>query len=61
MAFLAEHGFDFNKVFKSGIPYLTPNQEARLLNRLKERQKPREAFELISVPESDKEQIETIW
>nr|XP_022318023.1 poly(A)-specific ribonuclease PARN-like isoform X1 [Crassostrea virginica] len=37
--FLASQGFDFNKVFKEGIPYLTSMQESELRDFLEERHK----------------------
>ncbi|XP_064601718.1 poly(A)-specific ribonuclease PARN-like [Liolophura sinensis] len=33
--FLASHGFDFNKAFKEGIPYLSPTHEQTLRDNLK--------------------------
>lgn len=62
MAFLADQGFDFNKLFKSGIPYLTPGDEEALLKRLEDRQKSREEVSnVVPIPENDREQIEDIW
>ncbi|XP_072029451.1 poly(A)-specific ribonuclease PARN-like [Amphiura filiformis] len=37
MDFLASHGFDFNKVFREGIPYLTPSDKERMLELVRER------------------------
>lgn len=35
--FLASQGFDFNKVFRSGIPYLTQEEESQLREQYEER------------------------
>ncbi|KAG7212022.1 hypothetical protein KM043_011217 [Ampulex compressa] len=59
--FLANQGFDFNKLFKHGIPYLTTSEEERLTKRLEERQKAREeVLESIPISDYDKPQIEEI-
>ncbi|KAF6020993.1 PARN [Bugula neritina] len=34
--FLTSHGFDFNKVFRDGIPFLKPAEESKALDRLME-------------------------
>lgn len=62
MSFLADRGFDFNKLFNEGIPYLTNAEEEKLSKRLEERQKVREDnTELIPIPDDDRPQIEEIW
>ena len=64
MSFLASQGFDFNKLFKFGIPYLTANEEERLVKRLEEKQKMREETvggELLHISDVDRPQIEEIW
>nr|CAB3264978.1 poly(A)-specific ribonuclease PARN [Phallusia mammillata] len=40
--FLTKQGFDFNKAFKNGIPYLRPNEEATVRATLEEKQTFRE-------------------
>ncbi|KAK9309234.1 hypothetical protein QLX08_000987 [Tetragonisca angustula] len=63
MSFLASQGFDFNKLFKFGIPYLTANEEERLVKRLEEKQKMREETvggELLHISDVDRPQIEEI-
>ncbi|RXN35947.1 poly(A)-specific ribonuclease PARN isoform X2 [Labeo rohita] len=35
--FLVSQGFDFNKVFRSGIPYLTQEEESQLREQYEER------------------------
>ena len=62
IAFLANQGFDFNKLFKYGIPYLTKSEEDKLNKKLEEKQKEREdGFDLIPIPDNDKPQINEIW
>lgn len=63
IAFLANQGFDFNKVFKFGIPYLNANEEEKLVKCLQERQKIKEEYnqEMIPISDNDKPQIEEIW
>lgn len=63
MVFLANQDFDFNKLFKHGIPYLNINEEENLLKRMKEKQKQREEYldATISISDADKPQIEEIW
>ncbi|XP_053595175.1 poly(A)-specific ribonuclease PARN isoform X1 [Microplitis demolitor] len=59
--FLASQGFDFNKLFREGIPYLTTSDEDKLKNKLSDRQKAREdGLELIPISDDDKPQIEEI-
>ncbi|XP_012258948.2 poly(A)-specific ribonuclease PARN-like [Athalia rosae] len=61
MSFLADRGFDFNKLFHKGIPYLTSAEEEKLGKKIEERQKAREdAPDLIPIPEDDRLQIEEI-
>nr|XP_033321022.1 poly(A)-specific ribonuclease PARN-like isoform X2 [Megalopta genalis] len=61
IAFLSAQDFDFNKLFKLGIPYLTTSEEEVLVKRLEERQKAREEVpELIPIAEKDKPQITEI-
>lgn len=63
IAFLANQDFDFNKLFKYGIPYLSASEEERLVKRLEERQKNKEEYnqDLIPISDNDKPQIEEIW
>ena len=61
ISFLATQGFDFNKLFNLGIPYLTTIEEEKLVKRLEERQKARdEVQELIPISDDDRPQIEEI-
>ncbi|XP_014206531.1 poly(A)-specific ribonuclease PARN isoform X2 [Copidosoma floridanum] len=62
IAFLANQGFDFNKLFKYGIPYLTKEEEEKLNKKLEEKQKARDEdeFDLIPIPDQDKSKIEEI-
>ncbi|XP_076228203.1 poly(A)-specific ribonuclease PARN isoform X3 [Nomia melanderi] len=61
VSFLIAQGFDFNKLFNLGIPYLTTSEEEKLLKRLEERQKARdEVPELIPISDEDKPQITNI-
>ncbi|XP_046483955.1 poly(A)-specific ribonuclease PARN isoform X2 [Neodiprion pinetum] len=61
MSFLADRGFDFNKLFNKGIPYLTSAEEEKLGKKLEERQKARDdGLELIPIPDDDRPQIEEI-
>ena len=39
--FLISNDFDFNKLFKDGIPYLRPGDEARLRETISDRQESR--------------------
>lgn len=63
IAFLANQDFDFNKLFKHGIPYLSASEEEKLVKRLEEKQKLKEELnqDLIPIPDNDKSQIEEIW
>lgn len=63
IAFLANQDFDFNKLFKHGIPYLSASEEEKLVKRLEEKQKLKEELnqDLIPIPDNDKPQIEEIW
>lgn len=62
IAFLANQDFDFNKLFKYGIPYLSANEEEKLAKRLEEKQKVKEENnqDLIPISDTDKPQIEEI-
>nr|XP_012151358.1 PREDICTED: poly(A)-specific ribonuclease PARN-like isoform X2 [Megachile rotundata] len=61
LSFLANQGFDFNKLFKLGIPYLTMTEEEKLTKRLEKRQKLKEETpELVPITDDDKPQIEDI-
>ncbi|XP_063979026.1 poly(A)-specific ribonuclease PARN-like isoform X2 [Diachasmimorpha longicaudata] len=61
IAFLARQGFDFNKLFTKGIPYLTSIEEDKLVKRYEEKQKIRgEGLDMISISEEDKPQISEI-
>ena len=42
--FLIRHGFDFNMVFKQGIPFLRQNEEANMKIMLQEKQAHRDSF-----------------
>lgn len=63
IAFLANQDFDFNKLFKYGIPYLRASEEEKLVKRLEEKQKIKEEnnVDLIPISDNDKPQIEEIW
>lgn len=63
ISFLVNQGFDFNKLFKYGIPYLTKDEEEKLNKKLEEKQKAREddEFDLIPIPDSDKLKIDEVW
>ncbi|XP_018397001.1 PREDICTED: poly(A)-specific ribonuclease PARN-like isoform X2 [Cyphomyrmex costatus] len=62
IAFLANQDFDFNKLFKYGIPYLTASDEEKFVKRLEEKHKAKEEsyHDIIPVPDNDKPQIEKI-
>lgn len=64
VVFLANQNFDFNKLFKYGIPYLNLNEEKKLLKRMEEKQKQREEHNdtiTLTTSNTDKLQIEEIW
>lgn len=63
IAFLANQDFDFNKLFRHGIQYLSASEEEKLAKRLEEKQKLKEELnqDLIPIPDNDKPQIEEIW
>lgn len=62
MSFLASQEFDFNKLFKLGIPYLTASEEEKLIKRLEEKQKIRdETLEILPISDVERPQIEDIW
>ncbi|XP_012535917.1 poly(A)-specific ribonuclease PARN isoform X2 [Monomorium pharaonis] len=62
IAFLANQDFDFNKLFKHGIPYLCASNEEKLVKRLEEKQKLKEENNQESIPisDNDRPQIEEI-
>lgn len=62
MAFLANQNFDFNKLFKHGIPYLSASEEEKLVKRMEERQKLKEDNnqDIIPISDNDRPQIEEI-
>lgn len=59
--FLASQGFDFNKVFKEGIPYLTSTQESELRDLMEERHKQYKQFSspAFVTPDSGAEAVTT--
>jgi len=69
MEFLSNHNFDFNKLFKHGIPFLTAPDEQVLRNELISRYKqncsqaqvqtPSKVSDLIPIPDNHKAEIET--
>ncbi|XP_050524921.1 poly(A)-specific ribonuclease PARN-like isoform X2 [Daktulosphaira vitifoliae] len=67
MEFLSNHNFDFNKLFKNGIPFLTiPDEQVlrdELLNRYKQNcsqsQTPSKSVDVIPIPDNHKADIET--
>jgi len=61
LIFLANKDFDFNKLFKHGIPYLTASDEEKLVKRLEEKRKMKEESYIIPITDTDKPQIEEIW
>ncbi|XP_063824750.1 poly(A)-specific ribonuclease PARN-like [Ostrinia nubilalis] len=59
--FLASQGFDFNKLIKEGISYMTEPTETRLRELLTERQKNySNDKDTITIPEENKPQIEDV-
>ncbi|KAG5319117.1 PARN ribonuclease, partial [Acromyrmex heyeri] len=60
LIFLANKDFDFNKLFKHGIPYLTASDEEKLVKRLEEKRKIKEENYIIPITDTDKPQIEEI-
>ncbi|XP_018342732.1 PREDICTED: poly(A)-specific ribonuclease PARN-like isoform X1 [Trachymyrmex septentrionalis] len=60
LIFLANKDFDFNKLFKHGIPYLTASDEEKLIKRLEEKRKVKEENYIIPITDNDKPQIEEI-
>ncbi|XP_075973238.1 poly(A)-specific ribonuclease PARN-like [Anticarsia gemmatalis] len=59
--FLASNGFDFNKLIKEGISYMTEPTETRLRETLTEKQQNySKEKELRKIPDENKEQIEEI-
>lgn len=63
IAFLANQDFDFNKLFKHGIPYVRASEEEKLVKRLEEKQKLKEENnqDVIPIPDNERSQIEEIW
>lgn len=57
---MIENGFDFNKVFKYGIPYLKESEIEVLLEKLEERQKRSEVSESFPKVENSSEHTSTI-
>ncbi|XP_012289012.1 poly(A)-specific ribonuclease PARN isoform X2 [Orussus abietinus] len=61
VAFLIDKGFDFNKLFRLGIPYLTSEDRNILKKKLEMKQQSKEkSAELILISEEDKPCIEDI-
>ncbi|KAK0096480.1 hypothetical protein PV326_005374 [Microctonus aethiopoides] len=61
IVFLASNGFNFNKLFKYGIPYLTAHDEEKISKKMEEMHKIREdGLELIPISSDNKPQIEEI-
>uniref|UniRef100_A0A8C1LRA3 Poly(A)-specific ribonuclease PARN n=1 Tax=Cyprinus carpio TaxID=7962 RepID=A0A8C1LRA3_CYPCA len=69
--FLASQGFDFNKVFRSGIPYLTQEEESQLREQYEERRSqingagpvsytPTSGTGVCKVPEDQRDFIRTV-
>ena len=66
--FLISQNFDFNKLFKEGIPYLRPSDEEKLRSTIKERQTSRKSQSFTTpnnsgttvVPEEQKDFINKI-
>ncbi|XP_022830630.1 poly(A)-specific ribonuclease PARN-like isoform X2 [Spodoptera litura] len=60
--FLASNGFDFNKLIREGISYMTSATETKLRENLAERQlsysKEKDA---VRIPDENRQQIEDIW
>lgn len=64
--FLISQGFDFNKLFKSGISYLNIAEETNYRDKLDDKQKTRsnqssgQKSDLISIPEDKQDFIDDI-
>ncbi|XP_023943220.2 poly(A)-specific ribonuclease PARN [Bicyclus anynana] len=58
--FLAAQGFDFNKLIKEGISYMTEPTETRLRENLTDRQSRTNDKESITIPEENRSYIEGI-
>ncbi|CAH2241330.1 jg20498 [Pararge aegeria aegeria] len=58
--FLSAQGFDFNKLIKEGISYMTEPTETRLRENLTDRQSRSSDKESIMIPEENRSQIEGI-
>ncbi|CAL7936045.1 unnamed protein product [Xylocopa violacea] len=60
ISFLADQGFDFNKLFKLGITYLNMSEEAIMMKRIDEKRKTRDNADIVPISEAEKPQIEDI-
>ncbi|XP_049868780.1 poly(A)-specific ribonuclease PARN-like isoform X2 [Pectinophora gossypiella] len=58
--FLSAQGFDFNKLIKEGISYMSEPDETRIREFLHEKQKSYNRESKITIPDENKEQIEDI-
>ncbi|CAE1324447.1 PARN [Acanthosepion pharaonis] len=69
--FLASQGFDFNKVFREGIPYLTPHEEQTLRDSLEQKHQQNSQFASsayfsplenkdIAIPEEQKDFVDRV-
>lgn len=62
IAFLAKQGFDFNKLFNHGIPYLTKYDEEKLLKKLeRDKEIKKKGLQDIEISDEEKPYIEDIW
>ena len=55
--FLIGHGFDFNKLFKEGVPFLLPSELDKLREGLRERQENRRRLNQVEQPENLKVRV----
>ncbi|GFR63916.1 poly(A)-specific ribonuclease PARN [Elysia marginata] len=60
--FLVSQGFDFNKVFREGIPYLTAEQEHQMRCFLEQKhsEQSNQSFSAMEIPENQREFMEDI-
>ncbi|RUS80050.1 hypothetical protein EGW08_012167 [Elysia chlorotica] len=60
--FLVSHGFDFNKVFREGIPFLTAQQEHKMRLSLEQKHSDQnnQSFTAMEVPENQREFLDGI-